>query len=170
MRAVMLLSSLSLAIFWCTTTMAAPVFELNPAEVDARLPSAVDTVTPNMDLNNPDNAMQARIGSHQTPSSLVPHAVFNNPGRHHQSRLGANSVSVAYLPNVNDSPEPGPAISSPVSSDDMLFDLLKDFKASPQKNPGRWTLLLMGLCFVLVQVRRRPMRASIKMVSTSQPI
>jgi hypothetical protein len=47
------------------------------------------------------------------------------------------------------------------SADDSLFYFLKNFKARPLQRPASGTMLLVGLCFVLYQMRRRPMRSSI---------
>jgi hypothetical protein len=47
------------------------------------------------------------------------------------------------------------------ASNDALFYFLKNFKARPLQQPAHWTMFLVGLCFVLYQIRRRPMRAAI---------
>ena len=47
------------------------------------------------------------------------------------------------------------------SADDSLFYFLKNFKARPLQKPASGTMLLVGLCFVLYQMRRRPMRSYI---------
>jgi hypothetical protein len=47
------------------------------------------------------------------------------------------------------------------NANDSLFYFLKNFKARPLQKPATGTMLLIGLCFLLYQIRRRPMRASI---------
>lgn len=165
MRVTLLLSSLSLAIFCSTAAVAAPVFELNDSVVDDHQPLAVDADASNVTRMDSDNSLQARLGSQVTDSALVAHAVFNKMGKQNKSRLGANVISVAYSPTADTGSGPGQAVSSPNTSNDLLFNFLQNFEVKPQQNPGRWTLLLMGLCFVLVQVRRRSRRASISLNS-----
>ena len=63
-----------------------------------------------------------------------------------------------------------PALAPSAAPEDSLFHFLKNFRARPLRKPALGTMLLVGLCFLLYQIRRRPMRTSIGLHPADKPI
>ncbi|WP_082797923.1 hypothetical protein [Collimonas arenae] len=169
MRRAALLISLSFAVYCGAAVAATPIFQLNTSESDAQRPLAIDAYPSSAGGTDSDQALLTTLVSRQAATvSAVPPGV-SQAGESLASWSVGNVVPVSFSSNL-----PTAHLSQKVSSivnnsDDMLFYFLRDFEAKPQQKPGRWALLLVGLCFVLYQVRRRPMRASIGFFSTSRP-
>ncbi len=170
MRRAMLLITLSLVVSCSAAVAAAPVFQLNTSEAEARSLLAIDAYPSNVGPVDSNHAAQTTIVSRSARSASKAPVVFSQAGESNESWHGANAIPVSFTSNVDDGRLSTKASSSVSNSDDLMFYFLKDFKAKPQQKPGSWALLLVGLCFVLYQVRRRPMRTSIGFFSASKPI
>ena len=170
MRRAMLLITLSLVVSCSAAVAAAPVFQLNKSEAEARSLLAIDTYPSSAEPADSSHAAQTIIVSRSTRSASKTPVVFSQAGELIEPRHGANVIPASFSSNVDDGRLSAKASPSVNNSDDLLFYFLKDFEAKPQQKPGRWALLLVGLCFVLYQVRRRPMRTSIGFFSASKPI
>lgn len=64
----------------------------------------------------------------------------------------------------------GTSTAATAASNDSMFYFLKNFRARPVQKPAHWTVFLVGLCFLLYQIRRRPMRASVDFQTASKLI
>ncbi|SFA69726.1 hypothetical protein SAMN04515620_101127 [Collimonas sp. OK607] len=170
MRRAMLLITLSLAVSCSAAVAAAPVFQLNTSEAEARSLLAIDAYPSNAEPVDSNHAAQTTIVSRAARPASKATAVFSQVGESNDSRRGANVIPVSFSSSADVGHLSMKASPSVNNSDDLLFYFLKDFEAKPQQKPGRWALLLVGLCFVLYQVRRRPMRTSIGFFSVSKPI
>ena len=170
MRRAALLISLSFAIHCGAAVAAIPVFQLNTSESDAQRPLAIDAYPSSGERADSDQAPQTTLVSRQATTALTVPPGLSQVAESNESWNTANVVPVSFSSNAAAAPLSGKVSSTVSNSDDMLFYFLKDFEAKPQQKPGRWALLLVGLCFVLYQVRRRPMRASIGFFSASRPV
>jgi len=169
-RRAMLLIGLSLVVSCSTAVAATPVFQLNTSGAQGQGLLAVDAYPSNAERVDPNRVPQATFVSRAVRSSPIARVVFDQAGGTNDSWRGANVVPVNFSSNADDAHLSRKVSPDVNGQDDLLFYFLKDFEAKPQQKPGRWALLLMGLCFVLYQVRRRPMRTSIGFFSTSRPV
>ncbi|AIY42104.1 hypothetical protein LT85_2946 [Collimonas arenae] len=106
-------------------------------------------------------AMPADSASAPVQQIPVASIVFSEAGASNGAWLSGNAIPVVYSPGADNRRWPEKVISRLNISDDSLFYFLRDFKARPLQKPARWSILLIGLCFLLYQVRRRPARTSI---------
>lgn len=178
MHKAALLMSLGLIINSSAALAAAPVLQLNAR--DGAQPRAIDAY-PSRPQQQDAIAQSTRASYEPLPAarsgSVLSNAVFN-PASEGGARLipvaaayddGAGSTGAAGRlrgGNAFDTEIAGlPAEARPAAlgaaSKDSLFYFLKNFKARPVQQPAHWTMFLVGLCFVLYQIRRRPMRAAI---------
>ncbi|HEY4316395.1 MAG TPA: hypothetical protein VGN04_02215 [Herbaspirillum sp.] len=182
MHKAALLMSLGLIINSSAAFAAAPILQLKAR--DGALPRAIDAYSPR--LPSDAIAQSTRTAYEPMPASgaRLSNAVYN-PASRGAARLmpamatyddGADSVGamrpVGMTADGIDAADAGldgagilPAQARPAvlgaPSKDSLFYFLKNFKARPVQQPAHWTMFLVGLCFVLYQIRRRPMRAAI---------
>jgi hypothetical protein len=170
----MWLMSFALVVSGNAALAATPVFQINTqtnaSEAGAQRLLAIDAYPSKAGRVDPVAAMPDAYASQPArPAAAVP-VVFSSTGEASEAWRGANPVPVTFSPGVNDGSRAKKAASSLSNPDDLLFYFLKDFQAQPPQKPGRWALLLVGLCFVLYQVRRRPMRTSLGFFSASRSI
>jgi hypothetical protein len=179
MQKAAFLMSLGLIINSSAAFAAAPVFQLN-AHDGAQL-SAIDSYPPRLQQ---DTALQSARTLRTSSGSLSDSngATFSNavykassndglqliPAGYSGATASARRADVADIVDVADVAGAGTDLSSrsrpagmTAASRDSLFYFLKNFRARPVQQPAHWTLFLVGLCFVLYQIRRRPMRAAI---------
>lgn len=167
MQKTTLLMSLGLIIINSSAAFAAaPVLQLKSR--DGMQPRAIDAYP--SQVQRDAIAQNARPFYEPLPAAgaRLSNVVLDVDGMALQGRPRLIPVSASYdsmvAPVRSAAPEivnaARPAVIA-TASNDSLFYFLKNFKARPVQQPGRWTLLLVGLCFVLYQIRRRPMRAAI---------
>ncbi|MDB5992616.1 MAG: hypothetical protein JWQ10_4019 [Herbaspirillum sp.] len=144
---------------------AAPIFQLHEKDASPQLraidayPSKLERDSALRDLKMPSHtasifrggAYLATVG--YSDAGIMPAGYSYAP--YYATSLGADVGGGA-----------GPVAASTAGSrmfnaNDSLFYFLKNFKARPLQKPATGTLLLIGLCFLLYQIRRRPMRAAI---------
>jgi hypothetical protein len=170
MQRVMLLMSLALVVCCNVAVAATPVFQLNTSQAVAQRLLAIDAYPSKAERANSDKATPTVLALHPARAAAVAPATFGAQGDASAIWRGADTIPVAFSRNADDGGTSGKVSSSLNNSDDLLFYFLKNFEAQPRQKPGRWALLLVGLCFVLYQIRRRPMRTSIGLFSTSKHI
>jgi hypothetical protein len=177
MQKTAFLMSLGLIINSSAAVAAAPVFQLS-ARDGAQL-SAIDSYA---SRSQPDTALQSARTLRTSSASPANGATLSNAVYRASPNDGLQLISagfsgagtsarrtdVADMVEVADVAGAGSALSSrsrpagmTAASRDSLFYFLKNFRARPVQQPAHWTLFLVGLCFVLYQIRRRPMRAAI---------
>lgn len=157
MQRAMLLMNLALAIFCNTAVAATPVFQLNAPDAGAQHLLAIDAYPSKVERADPNKAMPAALTPRPVSAAPIVPVALGAMGE----ESGVNKIPVTFSRNSDDGRAAAEVSPSLNNSDDLLFYFLKDFEAQPRQKPGRWALLLVGLCFVLYQVRRRPMRTSI---------
>lgn len=176
MHKAVLLMGLGLIINSSAAVAAAPVLQLNAR--DGAQPRAIDaySVRP-----QPDAIAQSTRAAY-TPLStsgaaVLSNAVFNAASAGGPQLIPAVAGAAAYdgdaAPMPMRSPDAMNAASAGLSTaaagpaaigaapKESLFYFVKNFRARPVRQPTHWTIFLVGLCFVLYQIRRRPMRAAI---------
>jgi len=154
MKRAMLLMSLVLAGHWSAAVAATPVFQLHAHEISAQRLPAIDAYPSNIARNSSYKAMQTAFVS-ATP------VAFTTMEELQDAWPDIHAVTVNFSPNADGGHLSDEMVSNANVQDDSLFHFLKNFKARPLQKPERGTMLLVGLCFLLYQVRRRPMRMSI---------
>jgi len=172
MQRTMLLMSFALVVSCNAASAVTPVFQVNTPEAGAQRLLAIDAYPSNAGRVDPVATMSGALASHPArPASAVP-VVFSSSGEASETWRGASLIPtpVTFSPATDDGSRAKKISSSLSNPDDLLFYFLKDFRAQPPQKPGRWALLLVGLCFVLYQVRRRPMRTSIGFFSASRQL
>lgn len=173
------LLSLVLIINSSTAIAAAPVFQLHEKDAGPQLraidayPSKPERDSALRDLKMPSHIASVFRGG--TYLSNVSYAVTSDSdagimpagysyapyyGASHEAEVGAGTVA-ASASGLN---------SHMFNANDSLFYFLKNFKARPLQKPATGTMLLIGLCFLLYQIRRRPMRAAIGFRETAKLI
>jgi hypothetical protein len=170
MQRIMLLMSFALVVC-CNAAMAAtPVFQLNAPDAGAQHLLAIDAYPSKVERADPNRAMPTTLASRPTPAEPIAPLAFGAMSEESGAWRGANKIPVTFSRNADDGRATGKLSSKLNNSDDLLFYFLKDFEVQPRQKPGSWALLLVGLCFVLYQVRRRPMRTSIGFFSAPKHI
>lgn len=164
MQKAMLLMTVVLAVN-CGAAVAeeAPVFQLDTHEAAAKRLLAVDAYPSNVVRDSAYKTVQtasARRPARLSSAGLTP-TVRNLPEESNDAWVEANAVPVNFSRDGDEGRASGTTAVGANTSDDTLFYFLKNFKAQPLQKPERWTMYLVGLCFVLYQIRRRPMRTSI---------
>lgn len=157
MKRAMLLMSLVLAGHWGAAIAATPVFQLNAHEAGAQ--HRIDASPSNIGRDRPYTAIQTTFAS--DPALAPSAAAVGGLEQAHAAWSDAHAVPVNFSRNVDAAHGSKILVSSVAIPDDSLFHFLKNFRARPLQKPERWTMLLVGLCLLLYQVRRRPMRTSI---------
>jgi hypothetical protein len=176
MHKAALLMSLGLIINSSAALAAAPVLQLNAR--DGAQPRAIDAY-PARPQQQDAIALSTRTSYEPLPASgaVLSNAVFNAASQGGARLIpavatyddGAGSAGAGRSTGSVDAFDTAisglPAETRPAAlgaaSKDSLFYFLKNFKARPVQQPAHWTMFLVGLCFVLYQIRRRPMRAAI---------
>jgi hypothetical protein len=163
MRKETFLISLVLAINGSAAIAATPVFQLKEDAQGAGVMQRVlasDAYPSDLRHDAPSKMLRMSSSPSAAPMASAPPVIFSaveDPG---EAWSDAEIVAAAYAPGAG-----GRAVETNASglnaSRDALFHFLKHFKARPIQKPARWTMLLAGACFVLYQLRRRPMRTSI---------
>jgi hypothetical protein len=148
MQKAVLLMGFGLILNSSAALAAAPVFQLHAQDAGGRL-SAVDTFSPRIERDSIFRAPRSSGGA-----EIIPVSLSRNTGGEGDRPLQLRRA-VAL---------------STASARDSLFYFAKNFKPSPLQKPERWTMLLAGLCFLLYQVRRRPMRSSIAFHVAGNPL
>jgi hypothetical protein len=146
-----------LAINGSAAVAATPVFQLKEDAQGAGVMQRVsvsDAYSSDLQRDVPRKTLRMSSASAAPP---VLFRAVEDPG---EARSGAQIVTAAYAPDAGRRAVETKA-SGLSASRDSLFHFLKHFKARPVQKPARWTMLLVGACFVLYQLRRRPMRTSI---------
>jgi hypothetical protein len=167
---------------------ATPVFQLHENGARSQL-RAIDIISPKPegdaalgDLQMPSHTSHRSSSSASRGGAFISNVLYNpaSPGGWSKRQVNAgvmplgNSIHAEYadydVPSNNagirlaaDDTAGGATVGlgRVASADDSLFYFLKNFKARPLQRPASGTMLLVGLCFVLYQMRRRPMRSSI---------
>ncbi|WP_211451240.1 hypothetical protein [Collimonas antrihumi] len=170
MQRAMLLVSLALVVSCSAAVAATPVFQLNTSEAGASHLQAIDTYPSKVERTDPNKAMPTTLTPHPARAAPAVPVIFSETRESSNVWRAANTVPVAFSRNADDGAAPGKVSSDLNNSDDLLFYFLKNFEAQPREKPGSWALLLVGLCFVLYQVRRRPMRTSLGFFAGSKHI
>lgn len=170
MKKAMLLMSVILAAGSSAALAATPVFQLHGPEAVAPHVQAIDTYPSNVGRDGGYKLMQATYaGGSVRPISTAP-ALFDSAAASQDAWPGANPVAANFPDNAAGERLGGTAATGASISDESLFYFLKNFKAQPLQKPEHWTMILVGLCFLLYQIRRRPMRTSIGFHSASKLI
>ncbi|WP_211461621.1 hypothetical protein [Collimonas silvisoli] len=170
MQRTMLLMSFALVVSSNAALAATPVFQINTPEAGVQRLLAIDAYPSSAGRANPGEATPATLATPPVRSASTVSLVPGSSGEASDEWRGAVPVAVTFSRSADDGGRPRKITSSLSNPDDLLFYFLKDFQAQPRQKPERWALLLVGLCFVLYQVRRRPMRTSIGFFSGSRPI
>jgi hypothetical protein len=169
MKKATLLMSVILAAGSSAALAATPVFQLHGPEVAPHL-QAIDTYSPNGGRDGGYKPMQATYAAGSVrPISTAP-ALFDSAAASLDAWPGANPVAANFQDSAAGDRLAGTAATGASISDESLFYFLKNFKAQPLQKPEHWTMILVGLCFVVYQIRRRPMRTSIGFHSASKLI
>lgn len=170
MHKAALLMSLGLIVNSSAALAAAPVLQLNAR--DGAQPRAIDAYSgrPQSDAGaaNPRGAFEPLSA---TGGATLSGAVFN-PASARRPQLipvaAAYDGDIGSMRNIDAMSAAPSALSATArpavmgaTPKESLFYFLKNFRARPVQQPAHWTLFLVGICFVLYQMRRRPMRSSI---------
>jgi hypothetical protein len=156
MQKAVLLMGFGLILNSSAALAAAPVFQLHAQDAGGRL-SAVDAFSPRIERESIFRSVQTPYAGRNGSSGsaeIIPVSLSRNAGGEGDRPLQLRRA-VAL---------------STASARDSLFYFAKNFKPSPLQKPERWTMLLAGLCFLLYQVRRRPMRSSIAFHVAGNPL
>lgn len=155
----------------CSACAATPIFQLAPRMINTlRSGQGLDETT------HPGSTVIARVSFGKSLPAFIQTGFLNSAissptviAALEQSRDGwlAAATSVSRPDNVVSSAS-RKYVTSINFFDDSLYFFLKNFKRQPRPKPESWTLLLVGLCLLLYQVRRRPIRASIGFYRTSK--
>jgi len=138
---------------------ATPFFEIDANQNRATHVQAIDAYPASA-----VNPLQTSQTNHAVPSAgLVSAAsvVFGETAAATDIPLSSQLIAVDYSPSGNGLREAAPANSDLNITDDSLFYFLQDFQAQPMQKPARWSLYLLGIGFLLYQIRRRSMRTLI---------
>jgi hypothetical protein len=162
------LLSLVLIINSSTAIAAAPIFQLHGNDAGRQLraidayPSKLEGDSALHDMQIPSDTASVSLGG-----AYLSNVVYNVTS---DGDAGIMPASDSYAPYYASSRAAGAGTvaagisglnSRIFSANDSLFYFLKNFKARPLQKPATGTMLLIGLCFLLYQIRRRPMRAFI---------
>lgn len=157
MRKIVLSMSLLLAAY-CGNGMAeTPVFQLNEQQATAGSASAIYAYHPETEAANSAPAIVEMEATE--PVVVAMPAVF--AAQADRAWHAADVVPASFSVASKLGPVARKMAVGMNAADDLLFYFLKDFKARQPQKPARWAMLLIALSFLLYQVRRRPMRASI---------
>jgi hypothetical protein len=179
---------LSLALFASSSAAlaATPVFQLHESDASSQL-RAIDIISPKPErdaaLRNLQMPSHTATASASRGGAFISNVLYkpasNGGWSNRQTDAGIMPVGNATYADYGDYDVPRNAggmrmtagnmgdmarAASPArvaSADDSLFYFLKNFKARPLQKPASGTMLLVGLCFVAYQMRRRPMRSAI---------
>lgn len=159
------LLSLVLIINSSTAIAAAPVFQLNGNDAGPQL-QAIDAYPSKLERDSAlrDLQMPSRTAAVFRGGTYLSNVAYNVMS---DGDAGIVPASDSYAPYYSSSREAGAGTAVTAlnrrifSANDSLFYFLKNFKARPLQKPATGTMFLIGLCFLLYQIRRRPMRASI---------
>ena len=161
MHKAALLMSFGLIVNSSAALAAAPVLQLNAR--DGAQPRAIDAYSgrPQADAvaSNPRGAFEPLSTA---GAATLSDAVFSPSSA---ARPQLISTAAAYDGGMNAAPAALVGAARPAvigaTPKESLFYFLKNFRARPVQQPAHWTLFLVGICFVLYQMRRRPMRSSV---------
>ncbi|MEO6919682.1 MAG: hypothetical protein ABI171_11835 [Collimonas sp.] len=167
MQRAKLLTTLLFTVSCGSALAATPVFQLDAQQGRAASVQAIDAY-PSGRISSlqaiPTSAASLPAGQVSAASM-----VFSEAGISNDVRPSGNVIPAAYSPDIDSRRWPGAVVSRLEIADDSLFYFLRNFKARPLQKPARWSMLLVGLCFLLYQVRRRPMRTSIGFPPATTP-
>jgi len=136
---------------------ATPLFEIDTNQDRGTYVQAIDAHPASV-----INPLPALPGSRVTPSVSAASVVFGETDAASDTRpLGGQLLAVGYSPALNSPLEAASTTSTLNITDDSLFYFLQDFQAQPLQKPARWCLFLLGIGFLLYQIRPRSMRTSI---------
>ncbi|EJL84260.1 hypothetical protein PMI16_04001 [Herbaspirillum sp. CF444] len=139
---------------------ATPLFEIDTNQDRGTYVQAIDAYPASV-----INPLPALPGSRVTPSTgrvSAASVVFGETdAARDTTSLGGQLLAVGYSPALNSPLEAASTTSTLNITDDSLFYFLQDFQAQPLQKPARWSLFLLGIGFLLYQIRPRSMRASI---------
>lgn len=166
MQRARLLTTLLLTVSCGSALAATPVFQLNAPQSDRALVQAIDTYPSGR--TGTIETMPADSSSAPVKQISAASIVFSDIAASSDAWLSGMAVPVVYYPGADSLRWPGKVTSRLNISDDSLFYFLRDFKARPLQKPARWSILLIGLCFLLYQVRRRPTRTSVGFPSATK--
>ena len=173
MQRATLLMSLALIVNSSAALAATPVFRVDAQNAGTSL-QAIDSYSPRL-AHDSDSALTgvrseyAPFSSSAAVASIAPKltevSVNMANDRSADAYGDAHIVPASYSrgAGARNAAAAGPLQTSVVqnTSGDSLFYFIKHFRARPLQKPASGTMLLVALCFVLYQVRRRPMRSSI---------
>lgn len=159
MKIAILIFSLVLSGQASIASAATPIFQLAPRATDTlssvqRPEDNARFSSSNMERVSFEKSTPVAYRTGPVSSAITPHVVFAALEESHEVWPHADATTTAF-------PSDQKTVTSVNVVDDSLYYFLRSFKRQPPPKPELWTLLLVGLCLVLYQTRRRPMRASI---------
>jgi len=170
MKRAMLLMSLVVAGHWGVAAASVPVFQLGAHETGAQGMTAIHAGSANIARDSAYKTIRTVFVPGSAPAQSAAPAVFRAMADTHEAWPDARAATLDFSPNAGSGRLSEGVVSSVIIPDDSLFHFLKDFKAQPLQKPELWTLLLVGLCLLLYQVRRRPTRKSISFIPAAKVI
>lgn len=146
---------------------ATPIFQLAP--------HSASTLHATRDVDNYSgaNAQNIERVSFERPASgfpvqsgslnsvAAPHMVFATLEESHDAWPQTDTTTRNFSRIADGNGISKKMVSSVGVVDDSLYYFLRNFKRQPPQKPALWTIFLVGLCLLMYQIRRRPMRSSI---------
>lgn len=179
MKKVIFLLGLALSGQATLASAAIPIFQLAPRTIDtSHLTQSVSSVTtqnlttiaragsPNITRIRFEKSALGSRRTSDSSSAPAPHVVFAALAQSHGIWPHIDAATRNSGLAIGGSEVHEKTVSSVSAVDDSLYYFLRNFKRQPPPKPASWTLLLVGLCLTLYQIRRRPMRASIGVYPT----
>ena len=156
----------------CSAALAAtPVFQLRMHATGLPALLATDPASSGDAVANLRNVFQTELATH---SAQVPSTSFATVASEAGDMMDKKNDGYV-APMIFSGNRIGDAVSKNIAAnvnnpDDSLYFFLKHFKARSSQEPEYWTILLVALCCVLYQIRRRPQRTAIGFYSAPKPI